>query len=41
MFADWTDRIAGGEVPPTPPRPSGIERNLVLTMWDWGTPTAY
>ena len=41
MFADWTDRIAGGEVPPTPPRPSGIERNLVLTMWDWGKPTAY
>ena len=37
MFADWTDRIAGGEVPPVPPRPSGIERNLVLTMWDWGT----
>ncbi len=21
MFADWTDRIAEGEVPPTPPRP--------------------
>ena len=36
MFADWTDRIATGEVPPTPPRPQGRERNLVLTMWDWG-----
>ena len=35
MFADWTDRIAAGEVPPAPPRPQGIERNLVLTMWDW------
>src|SRR5688572_23185420 len=36
MFADWTDRIAAGAVPPTPPRPQGIERNLVLTSWDWG-----
>ena len=35
MFADWTDRIAAGEVPPAPPRPQDIERNLVLTMWDW------
>ncbi|HEV8318976.1 MAG TPA: hypothetical protein VGQ10_16285 [Vicinamibacterales bacterium] len=41
LFADWTDRIAGGEVPPQPPRPEGIERNLVLTLWDWGTPTSY
>ena len=23
MFADWTDRIRGGEVPPAPPRPQG------------------
>jgi hypothetical protein len=36
MFADWTDRIARGEVPPAPPRPQGIERNVVLTMWDIG-----
>ena len=36
MFADWTDRIAAGELPPTPPRPEGMERNLVITMWDWG-----
>ena len=36
MFADWTDRIAAGEVPPAPPRPQGIERNVVITMWDWG-----
>ncbi len=36
MYADWTDRIAGGEVPPAPPRPQGVERNLVVTMWDWG-----
>ncbi len=37
MFADWTDRIARGEVPPAPPRPQGIERNVVLTLWDQGT----
>ena len=36
MFADWSDRIAAGEVPPSPPRPQGIERNIVITMWDWG-----
>ena len=37
MFADWTQRVAKGELPPeAPPRPQGIERNLVLTEWDWG-----
>lgn len=41
MFADWTDRIAAGEVPPPPPRPQGIERNLVITEWDWADPKAY
>ena len=41
MFADWTDRIAAGEVPDAPPRPQGLERNLVLTMWAWGTPTSF
>ncbi len=41
MFADWTDRIAGGELPPAPPRPRGIERNAVVTVWDWADPTAY
>ena len=35
MFADWSDRIATGEVPPAPPRPRGLERNLVLTQWEW------
>lgn len=34
VFADWTDRIAKGEVPPAPERPKGIERNIVVTLWD-------
>lgn len=41
MFADWTDRIAKGEVPPAPPRPQGLERNVVITQWDWADPKAY
>ena len=41
MYADWTDRIAAGEVPPAPPRPQGIERNLVLTLWEWGGPATF
>lgn len=41
-FGDWTDRIAKGELPfAKPARPAGIERNLVLTLWDWSTPTSY
>ena len=40
MFAEWTDRIAAGAVPKqAPPRPSGLERNLVVTLWDWAVPT--
>ena len=41
MFADWTERIATGELPPRPPRPEGIERNLVVTLWDWGTDSSF
>ncbi len=41
MFADWTDRITAGEVPPAPPRPQGVERNVVITQWDWADPKAY
>ncbi len=41
-FADWTDRIAAGELPfAKPERPQGIERNFVVTLWDWSRPTAY
>ena len=41
IFADWTDRIAAGEVPQAPPRPKGLERNVVITQWDWADPKAY
>ena len=41
-LADWTDRIAAGELPKQKPeRPQGVERNVVLTIWDWSRPTAY
>ena len=36
-WADWTRAIDKGAAPPAPPRPRGVERNLVLTLWDWGT----
>ena len=41
LFADWTDRINRGEVPPAPDRPQGLERNVVITMWDWADPKSY
>ena len=42
MFADWTDRIAAGEYPhEAPPRPQGVERNVVITQWDWADPKRY
>jgi len=42
MYSDWTDRVARGELPATAPsRPAGRERNVVITMWDYGTPTTY
>jgi hypothetical protein len=41
-FGDWTDRIAKGELPSTkPPRPQGIERNIVVTTWGWGNEKQY
>ncbi len=41
-FADWTRRIADGETPTNiPERPSGAERNVVATVRDWSSPTAY
>ncbi|MEA3139340.1 MAG: hypothetical protein QOK23_1509 [Gammaproteobacteria bacterium] len=41
-LADWTDRIAAGEVPSAQPaRPSGVERNIVATVRDWSEGKAY
>ena len=41
-LARWTDRIAGGELPfAKPERPQGVERNVVITEWDWADPKAY
>ena len=34
--------MAKGEVPKhKPQRPSGVERNIVVTTWDWSTPDKY
>jgi hypothetical protein len=42
LFGDWTDRIAAGELPKSKPqRPQGVERNIVVTLWDWSNPKAY
>jgi hypothetical protein len=41
-FAEWTDRVKAGELPKAhPERPQGIERNVVVTLWDWGKPKMY
>jgi hypothetical protein len=40
-YGDWTDRIKNGELPSAPPRPQGMERNVVITEWDWATPKEY
>ena len=41
-FGDWTDRVAKGELPHSkPPRPQGVERNIVVTTWDWGNEKQY
>jgi len=42
QFADWTDRIAAGELPfAKPERPKGVERNVVVTMWNFSQPQYY
>ena len=41
-FAAYTDAVAKGGLPAEqPPRPRGVERNLVLTLWGWGTDHTY
>ena len=42
LYADWIDRIAAGELPAAQPaRPTGAERNMVVSIWDWSKPIAY
>jgi hypothetical protein len=42
MYADWSDRVAHGELPSAAPsRPQGKERNVVVTLWDWADPKVY
>ncbi len=41
-LADWTDRIAAGQLPrESPKRPQGVERNIVVTTWDWSDQKHY
>ncbi len=41
-YGDWTDRIARGELPKSKPqRPQGVERNIVVSSWEWGTEKQY
>ena len=42
-LGDWHQiRIADGELPKSaPPRPQGVERNVVITTWQWGTEKTY
>ncbi len=36
LYGEWTDRIGKGELPRSkPPRPQGVERNIVVTLRDW------
>ena len=41
-FGDWTDSVAKGALPRAKPkRPEGVERNIVVTTWEWGDPKKY
>jgi streptogramin lyase len=41
-FGEWTERVAKGETPKSkPPRPQGLERNVVITTWEWSSPDKY
>jgi hypothetical protein len=41
LYPAWTDRIATGALPKAPPRPHGIERNLVVSMWGQGSVSGF
>jgi streptogramin lyase len=40
-LARWAAKIDLGLVPPPPPRPIGIERNVVISQWEWGRTDSY
>ena len=41
-FGEWTDRVARGELPKNKPaRPQGLERNVVVTAWEWSEHDKY
>jgi hypothetical protein len=41
-LADWSDRIAKGELPKSSPtRPTGKSRDVVVTEWDWANEHIY
>ena len=41
-LADWTERVEKGELPKNKPeRPQGVERNIVVTTWDWANEKQY
>jgi streptogramin lyase len=40
-LVDWAARIQAGEVPAARPRPSGIERNFVVSQWDWANKDSF
>jgi hypothetical protein len=40
-LADWSQRVMAGETPPAPPRPQGVERNVVISQWAWGDAVTY
>ena len=41
-YGEWTDAIAKGALPKSkPPRPQGLERNVVVTSWEWSDPKKY
>ena len=42
LYGDWTDRVAAGALPKSKPsRPQGVERNVVVSVWDWSNAKAY
>lgn len=42
MFSEWSERVVAGSFPVNAPsRPTGVERNVVITLWDWGGPTTF